>query len=196
MIRPDLRQYWLKRGEVYQDEFARHNYFTRRRFCRQEKTLLKVLRGIQFNSVFECGIGFGRISKLILNHYPAVKLTGIDISSHQIENAWHYIDSERACLIIGAIQDVDIVKGSHDLVIAVEVLMHIALEEIEVVMRKLVNISRGHLINVDWQGVEKGVAHGYMFSHDFTGIYNRLGIDKVEVKEVPRTKQKIWHAIL
>lgn len=213
----DVKEYWLHRGEKYLDEFHKHDFYTRRRFHRQEKTLLRTLKCFHFETVFEGGVGFGRITRLMLKEFPKVKVTGVDLSPHQIENAHKYVNSDRVTLLTGAIQDIDIPDNSFDLVIAVEFLMHIPFDEIKAVMKKLVNISKRHVVNLDWQGAKQGVEFGgYMFSHDYISIYQELGIDTIEVIPVPRSvtyevrfgwdrglqlgksvgeMQKIWHAV-
>lgn len=213
----DVKEYWLHRGEKYLEEFQKHDFYTRRRFHRQEKTLLKALKGFRFENVCEAEVGFGRITRLMLKEFPRVKVTGIDLSPHQIENARRYINSDRVTLLTGAIQDVDIPDNSFDLVIAVEFLMHVPFDEIKAVMEKLVHISKRHVVNLDWQGAEQGAEFGgYGFSHNYTSIYRELGMDRIEVIPVPRSVtyeirfgldrglqlgksvgeiQKIWYAV-
>src|SRR5437660_7231958 len=77
-------EYWFKHGRTYKDEF-RYN----KNFELQEKILIDYLKDVSssFSSVLEVGCGFGRITKLLLSHFPNItEYFAIDLSPDQIEN--------------------------------------------------------------------------------------------------------------
>ena len=95
------------------------------------------------------------ITKLLLSNFKDIQeYVAVDISQHQIENAKQYVKQARKGntdlqFIVSDIQLLQIGK-KYDLVIASEVLMHIVPSEINNVIRKLVDISNKHIVNVDW----------------------------------------------
>lgn len=110
--------------------------------------LLKTETG--FKTVLEVGCGFGRITDLIIKEFPEIeKYKAIDLSTDQIENAKKYVSSEKVKFSVGKIQDLDIPSESYDLVLAVEVLMHIPVTEIETAIKQMVRVSKKHIINLD-----------------------------------------------
>jgi len=178
--------FWLDRGRRYCDEFQRHSFVARRYFQLQEKALVKVLNGFSFDSVLEVGCGFGRITKLIKDKFPISRLKGIDLSPSQIENARKYVKNEEVELSVGRIQDLDIPDNSYDLVIAVEVLMHVPFEEIEAAVAQLVRVSRNHIVNLDWYRQRSGIQiGGYCYAHDYVSLYRKFGVRKIDVIPIP-----------
>jgi len=191
----DTEAFWLNRGKEYISEFQRHSFFARRYFKQQEKALIKVLRSFSFENVLEVGCGFGRITKLILDEFHVRKLKGIDLSPRQIENARKYVNNGEVELLVGRVQDLDIPDDSYDLVIAVEVLMHIPFKEIETAMAELVRVSRKHIVNLDWYRPKSGTQlGGYCFAHDYSSLYEKLGATKIEAIAIPITPR--YHVVL
>lgn len=183
----DLETFWLNRGKQYINEFQSHSFSARRYFRLQEKSLVRVLDSFSFDNVLEVGCGFGRITKLVKDRFRVSMLKGIDLSPHQIKNARKYVKSEEVELSVGRIQDLDIPDNSYDLVIAVEVLMHIPFEEIEATIAQLVRVSRNHIVNLDWYRPKCGIRlGGYCFAHDYPSIYEKLGVSKVDVIPIPK----------
>jgi len=214
----DLKNYWLNRGKGYQEEFARHDRAQRVKFRRQEKGLIEFLKNkTNFESVFELGCGFGRITKLLLNEFPDIgRYTAVDLSPDQIANARKYVSNDKVEFAVSSGQDLNYPSDSYDLVFASEVLMHIPPTDIRNVVASMVRISRKHIVNLDWyheiQGYEVG---GYCFNHDYQSIYKECSC-KVEYEEIRRPaiytmqfsreflisvsktsaeRQRIWHAL-
>lgn len=213
----NLEKYWVDRSVGYEKEFKKHNFFLNRYFKFQENNLINFLKNeIDFNSVLEIGCGFGRITKLITENFPTIeKVSAIDLSPAQIENAKRNVNSDKVKFLCGKIQDLNIHSENYDLVLASEVLMHISFTEIDPVIEQLVRISKKHIINLDWYRQTSGVESGeYCFVHDYEGLYKKYGC-KVAVIDIPRQPiynlsfgydsglsisktypelQKIWHA--
>ena len=53
----------------------------------EENKFIEYLKNIEFNTVFEFGCGFGRMTKLILDNFDINDYTAIDVSIDQINNA-------------------------------------------------------------------------------------------------------------
>jgi SAM-dependent methyltransferase len=213
----NLEKYWVDRSVGYKEEFNKHNFFLNRYFKLQEEILLNLLKTeIDFNSVLEVGCGFGRITKLITEEFPKVeRITAIDISPAQIENAKKYVNNDKVKFLCGKIQDLNIHSENYDLVLASEVLMHINFTDICPVIEQLVRISKKNIINLDWYRQTSGIESlGYCFAHDYESLYKKYGC-KVDVVDIPRQSiydlsfgldsglsikktypevQRIWHA--
>ncbi len=159
-----------------------------------------------FSSVLEIGCGFGRITKLILSHYPNIKkYTAMDISPDQINNAREYVrgvnDGIDIQFIVSNIKSLE-VSEKYDIVIAAEVLLHVLPSEIMEVITKLVSLSSRHIINVDYYQEKPTALAPHNFLHQYEKIYKAIPSIR-EVKRLPireegilgtDTKQSIFHA--
>ncbi len=164
-----------------------------------------------FLTVLEVGCGFGRITKILLSNFPDIKeYIAVDLSPHQIENAKRYVKQIKnrkgnTQFIVSDIQSLQIDK-KYDLVIASEVLMHILPSEIEKVMRKLVDISNQHVVNIDWYEEKtpiKAAPHNFIYQYekiyqDMPSVMqvNRVPIVKKGLLSKIDVKQSIFHALL
>ena len=152
------------------------------------KVLLRSLETLDFESVLEVGCGFGRIMKLVLDKFPNMRrIKGIDLSPQQIENCQRYIPNlEKVELSTGTIQDLPEADNSYDLVIAIEVLMHIPFGEVELALSQMIRVARKYIVNLDWYRPIPEETGGYCFAHDYSLIYRNLGIQDVRIVPVPR----------
>jgi 2-polyprenyl-3-methyl-5-hydroxy-6-metoxy-1,4-benzoquinol methylase len=203
-------QYWLERGKTYRDRF-RYN----RNSKLQEKMLLDYLKSIipPFKSVLELGCGFGRITKLILSNFPDIQVyTAVDLSPHQIQNAREYLISGTSNNVISdgislefIVSDIKSLQTNkkYDLVISVEVLLHVLPSEITDIMSKLVSLSYHHIINLDYYQEKPDFLAPHNFLHQYENIYNELpsisGVKRVIIEKKGifsnvNTKQSIFHA--
>jgi SAM-dependent methyltransferase len=215
------REYWLKHGKSYKDEF-RYN----KKYRLQEQTLIQYMSSHIFEDsrnkqmrVLELGCGFGRITKLVLSNFGSCieEYLAVDLSAEQVENAKHYVVTDMdgkqkydsvLNFIVTDVRSFDI-SGKEkyfDLVLSSEMLMHIPVCDIENVMKKLVNLSKKNVINVDWY---QDPAPGRVASHNFIHHYEKIYRNIPLVKEVSQTpifkkglisnidvKQSIFHAIV
>ncbi|HEX7178472.1 MAG TPA: class I SAM-dependent methyltransferase [Nitrososphaeraceae archaeon] len=200
--------YWIHQGRTYKERF---NY--NKEFRLQEQMLSSYLKNVspKFKSVLEIGCGFGRITKLILSNHPDVqKYLAIDLSPHQICNARQYV---RSGIDIKKRRDIDlsfvvsdiqslVLSEKYDLVLAVEVLLHILPSEIKEVIIKLVNLSKMHTINVDYYEENMTRLAPHNFLHEYQKIYNEIPsvveVNRIAIKKsglfAVNTRQFIFHA--
>jgi cyclopropane fatty-acyl-phospholipid synthase-like methyltransferase len=140
--------------------------------------------------VLEVGCGFGRITKQLYENLRPSLYHAFDISSHQIENAQKNLGSSNVEFFVSSIEDF-VPTRRYDLVLAVEVLMHIPPESISVTVRKLVDASTHFIVNLDWK-VTDGVSSGNCFLHDYSSLYRALDCDV----QVTRVKQPPLHWLI
>ena len=183
-------EYWKERGKVYKKEFVGNKDLEL-----EEKILVDYLKGINFESVLEIGCGFGRITNKILSNFQVKKYVAIDLSEDQIKNAKKLcVDFKNIQFRKSTIQAFKI-NEKFDLVLGVKVLLHVPSEEIESVIKKLIDLTSNHIVNVDFNSRYKPkILLPHVFVHKYKEIYsNDRRVN--EVKEIPITeKESLYHA--
>ena len=206
-------EYWYEHGKVYKKKF-RYD----KNFRLQEEFLIDYLNGItgSFKSVLELGCGFGRITKLLLTNYNNItEYLAVDLSPHQIENAKNLLSSMKKLpdnevkldFMVSDIQSLNLDNKKYDLVILSEVLLHILPTDIDSIIKKLITLSKKHIINIDWYEDElpkKQTLHNFI--HQYEAIYKKYTVPSTTIKRIPikrkkfigtlDTKQSIFHVII
>ena len=208
-------EYWHERGKVYKKNFK---YDKNKRV--QEEFLIAHLNNISgsFNSVLELGCGFGRITQLLLTNYNNItEYLAVDISPDQIENAKSLLSSTNKLsqqvkldFLVSDIQSLRLDK-QYDLVILSEVLLNILPTDIDSVIKKLITLSKKHIINIDWyEDIPPKSQASHNFIHQYEALYKkytepstttttiikRIPIKKKKFIGTLDTKQSIFHVIL
>jgi len=164
-------KYWKKRGIYYKDQFKHSNFFQI-----QENFLLNYLKKIKFKTVLEFGCGFGRITKIILSNFEISNYHAIDISPDQIENAKKEL-GELARSVNFEVSDfskISFEKEKYDLVIGVEVLMHVKPNDIKNVIQNFLYTTKKHFINVDFYQNPAPVLDPHNFVHQYLEIFGKV----------------------
>jgi 2-polyprenyl-3-methyl-5-hydroxy-6-metoxy-1,4-benzoquinol methylase len=199
------KEFWYERGKTYKEKFEYN-----KKYKLQEQMIVDYLKRISsFLTVLEVGCGFGRITKILLSNFSDIEeYVGIDLSPHQIENAKEYVKSVKAKRLKFIVSDIESFQSDkkYDLVIASEVLMHILPAKIDEVIRILVNMSKKHVVNIDWYEEKtstKVAPHNFIYQYE--KIYqhipsvmqvNRIPIVKKGLLSKIDVKQSIFHALL
>ena len=208
-------EYWHERGKIYKKNFR---YDNNKRV--QEEFLIAHLNNISgsFKSVLELGCGFGRITQLLLTNYNNItEYLAVDISPDQIENAKSLLSSTNKLsqqvkldFLVSDIQSLRLDK-QYDLVILSEVLLHILPTDIDSVIKKLITLSKKHIINIDWyEDIPPKSQASHNFIHQYEALYKkytepstttttiikRIPIKKKKFIGTLDTKQSIFHVIL
>ena len=204
-------EYWHERGKIYKKNFR---YDKNKRV--QEEFLIAHLNNISgsFKTVLELGCGFGRITQLLLSNYSNItEYLAVDISPDQIENAKSLLSSTKLTnhvkvdFLVSDIQSLRLDKV-YDLVILSEVLLHILPTEIDSIIKKLITLSKKHIINIDWyedHAPESQASHNFI--HQYETLYKKYTEPSTTtIKRIPikrkkflgtlDTKQSIFHVIL
>ena len=205
-------EYWHERGKIYKKNFR----YDKNKHV-QEEFLIAHLNNISgsFKSLLELGCGFGRITQLLLSNYSNItEYLAVDISPDQIENAKSLLSSTKLSnnqvklnFLVSDIQSLDLDK-EYDLVILSEVLLHILPTEIDSIIKKLITLSKKHIINIDWyedQPPKSQASHNFIhqyetlykkYAESSTTIIKRIPIKRKKFLGTLDTKQSIFHVIL
>ena len=183
-------EYWKKRGRTYEKEFVYSKTFQD-----QEKALLDVLKQLSFDSVLECGCGFGRITKLVLNNFSINEYNAFDLSPHQINNAQKNCQNfDNVHFEVNTIQEFKTEK-KFDLVLSAEVLLHILPRDIDQIIKKMVNLSKRDVINLDWyERIIPKKIDPHNFIHQYRKLYENTGLVQTVNQYSINPKQSIFHA--
>jgi trans-aconitate methyltransferase len=151
--------YWKERGKRYEAGFVHTPLFEE-----QERALLTALAELEFGSVLEVGCGFGRVTALVMQSQPSL-YTAIDVSAEMLASAKSQIpmvDFAQSAIL-------DYKPGRQwDLVLGVEVLMHIPPSDIAATVNHLRSLSAHHLVTLDYVGDRELAAHNW--KHDYAHL--------------------------
>lgn len=150
--------YWESAGRDYL-----LNFVPDADYDNQEHRLLRMLGQLEYESVLEIGCGFGRITRLL-----GPNVTAIDPSADQLSAAKALAPG--AELLRSTIQDFD--DDRHwDLVVAIEVLMHIPPSDMQTVADKLRSLARRHIVTLDWTDPVERPTAPHNFRHDYPALF-------------------------
>jgi trans-aconitate methyltransferase len=172
--------HWQERGARYEREFRRKPAFDA-----QEAAILDVLDGLSFRSILEVGCGFGRVTRLVAERWPDVPITALDLSTEQLASLQSAVP--RVQTVESTIQGFTS-RRKWDLVLAVEVLMHVPPDQIEKVVGKLRRLARTNLVSVDW-AVPYGDTRelgGTDFCHDYAALYGDADVVELGAQRLYR----------
>lgn len=132
-----------------------------------------VLRSLDgpITSVLDVGCGQGRIAELLLQVFPAGQYVGIDISPSQVY-ATKLVRPD-GNVYLSRLQDFDDDAG-FDLVIASEVLMHVAPAEIQAACDKLKSLARKAVVTVDWTVPLRGEIAEWNWLHHYEALFRSV----------------------
>lgn len=182
----DPQSYWELAGKTYEQDASLGEYE------HQERVLRVFLQSLKFHSVLEVGCGFGRVGALITSMYPDVSYTGVDISRDQLVGAIRRIRSG-ARFWKGMFQDFP-ETSTYDLVIAVEVLMHVPPKDVAGVIEKMFRMSSHYVVSIDSDEVGAEHYHWYNFPHDYREIYGDRLVGEWAASPEDRTRQTLFFA--
>lgn len=146
-----------------------------------------------------------------MNHPNIKRYKAVDLSPDQVRNAEEYVKSGTnnfskndidLNFIVSDIKSLGL-EEKFDLVLAVEVLLHILPSEIRDVMVKLLELSNCHIVNVDYYQEKVIPLAPHNFLHQYEKIYSEIPrVAKVERIPIKKgrllgfdTTQCIFHAV-
>jgi 2-polyprenyl-3-methyl-5-hydroxy-6-metoxy-1,4-benzoquinol methylase len=158
----DTGAYWRERGKVYRQEWRRTPAFRL-----QEQILFDYLAPLAFTTVLEIGCGFGRIGSVLTRKRPYLEYTGLDISPDALTLA-------RQAIPGGTFLNVPVQEAPlhrYDLVLSVEVLMHVPPDEVQAVAVRMLEMAHRHLVVVEWADAIDGLPSAHNWRHDYRRLF-------------------------
>lgn len=173
--------YWTERGRTYEQEAHDRGWW-----ATENQPLIDLLDTLTFESVLELGCGFGRVGRTVLNRWPGVAYTGMDVSPDLIDAARRILPESAELLVADlATWDAD---RQWDLVLSVSVLGHLLPTDIAGVLGKMRRWARRDIVHVDWN--EVGGRTEYQYGHPYQNIHR--AIHGGTVVEIPYGRQTIF----
>lgn len=157
----------------------------------QEEALLRLLKTLKFKNVLDVGCSSGRMLKLLVENFEIEGYSGVDLSTMRMECARKLADKylgegkiKRYTLINDSWLAEFNFKEKFDLVLGIEILMHIVPEEIHQFISKMWNHTNSQMITLDYYPLpeyafpklaEHNFLHQYLlnFDKDLPGAYVR-----------------------
>ncbi len=180
------RLYWAERGTVYKDEILASGYLEREVFF--QDLLVNELRGIDFQSCFEAGCGFGWNVKRVKDEFPQVRVSGLDFSLSQLINSKEYMRDSSIPVVNGDNCAMPFRDNSFDVGFSVGVFMNIHPASIRAAFREMMRVCRKYIIHLEYDENhttpalrEKRAFKTNIISHDYKALYASLGANVIRV---------------
>lgn len=167
----------------YEDDFRRTSAY-----ARQEAQLESIFATLPEppQHVLEVGPGLGRITKMLVDRWPEAAFGLMDLSrlalektSMAVPNRVFEIEVDRIQHTIDFAQAFPLasVGGLFDLVVAIEVMLHIPPHEVEYAARNLLKAVKpgGHLVTCDWTEEIGREVRVQNYRHDYANLFNYIG---------------------
>lgn len=191
----NVNQYWIDRGRGYAGESFPRDYHRL-----QEQFLLHSLASarVPFRRILDLGCGFGRITRLLADAWPAAIVTAVDLSEDQLQNARKYCEGRGNIefATYDFYSNAPIPGAPHDVVVAVEVFLH----HPETVLRQLLRRLSGacdYIVNIDWSEEWPWPRPEHVWIHHYTAIYSELSLECASLplpERVNELQQKLFFA--
>ncbi len=149
-----------------------------------EKQAELIIKNIpkDINTVFELGVGEGRITMPILERGNIMTYDGIDYTPERMQIMYDKTNDTypQFHLSYGKFQD-HIFHTKYDLVLASEVLMHIPPKEIEDVITKMIRMSNKYVISIDYYSTNPPRLARHVFNHDYDKLYSGFNVKRIDL---------------
>jgi SAM-dependent methyltransferase len=185
MKRPALpanhtKSYWTQRGVTYASDLEASKRGDR--YQAQAKELLRALQAVPFEDVLEVGCGYGRIGEAIRRDV-GVPWTGVDLSRDQlIELRWRSGELGRS-IVQASAEALPFRDETFDLVLSVEMLMHIPPDQMQSVLTEFQRVAKGYVVHLDWyEDFLSGFGTGWNWMHDYKALWRGFGQSPKEIR--------------
>lgn len=185
----DLSKYWIERGQYYDKELKNLSWISQIEEKNQEQQIKNFLKMNSFQNILEIGSGSGRLTKLLLDVPCVNSIVAIDISKDLIETARKNISNRKIIFMQIDILDFS-TEEKFDLIFGGEILMHISPSNIKNVLKKLLFFSKKKLLFIEYYDENKFNmdTNGYVFSHNYTKIFEELDVKRISIHLIKPTK--------
>jgi 2-polyprenyl-3-methyl-5-hydroxy-6-metoxy-1,4-benzoquinol methylase len=192
-----MNEMWIERGKDYLVKFNKKSFIQKARYWIQEQVIIGALDRVQkikkIDTILDAGCGFGRITKILCEFFPYAEILGVDISPDQLREA-------RRVLPRVTFWTVDLtsslMRTVSDLVVCVEVLMHIDPDNI---LKAVASLTRGEpefIVIVDWdstshEDIRLADLAGFCWIHNYGKMFSDAGYYRLKEKKIPFVDQKL-----
>lgn len=185
--------YWKERGKTYLDEHRKRSLKSRLVFRIQEGHIAYLLGRIKADTILDVGCGYGRITKMIAENFQdAHEITGIDISEDQLMNAREFCAGYRVGFFEQSILERFKFDPRWDLVVAVEILMHITPNDIERAIENLTRVARRYILTCDWYEPVNPPESDFCFQHDYDKLFYLNGFRILKARRIHKQRIVLW----
>lgn len=148
-------------------------------FSQQEAALVATFRHLQgVDTVLDLGCGYGRVAHLLKRALITPKrYLGVDHNAEHLARAQE-LTLPGAVFVESRVQDFD-TPDTFDLVVAVELLMHIQPSEVRGVVTKMLGWSHHYVVTCDWTEPLDMRIYDHNWLHDYRSMFppDALAID-------------------
>jgi SAM-dependent methyltransferase len=191
----NVNEYWLKRGRHYIGERFPAEYHSL-----QEQFLLKTLQrsGVSFQSIVDLGCGYGRITRLLADQFPNAKITAVDLSEEQLNNAREYCAGRTNIefATYDFYSSAPLPGGHHDLLVAIEVFLHHPGTFLQPFLQRIASAAR-YVVNIDWSEEWPWPRPEHVWIHDYSVLYREVGMESIALpipERVEGLQQRLFFA--
>ena len=174
------KNYWSDRGQVYMDEVLSSGYLDREVFF--QDMMIKELKGLEFESLFEAGCGFGWNIKRVKDDFPSTRVGGVDFSLPQLVNLKKYMGPYSALVSRGDATKMPFCDNAFDVGITVGVFMNLHPSKIRDAIKEMIRVSKKYIIHLEYdelhstqQLIGRRAFKTNIVSHDYQTLYQNLG---------------------
>jgi len=194
----DQRDYWQDRGQVYMQEILASGYLEREVFFQDR--LIEILKGLEFDSFFEAGCGFGWNVRRVKDEFAQARVGGLDFSLSQLKNAQDYLSGLIIPLVNGDNCKMPLKDDAFDVGFSLGVFMNIHPDRIRSALAEMLRVCRRYIIHIEYDEGhttpelrEKRAVKTNIVSHDYKRLYEELGA-KVTTFETYHDFGAAYHA--
>ncbi|MCX6259352.1 MAG: methyltransferase domain-containing protein [Bacteroidia bacterium] len=176
------RDYWLNRGNEYCDEFRNKGYENLEIFF--QNLVVKELKELRFDSIFEAGCGFGWNIKKFQQEFSKADVGGLDFSHTQLLNGKSkYIRDDRILLTEGDATKMPFRDNAYDVGFTLGVFMNINKNKIDKAIDEMIRVCRKYIVHMEYDEKfaaqdlrERRVFKTNIISHDYKKLYESRGL--------------------
>jgi ubiquinone/menaquinone biosynthesis C-methylase UbiE/uncharacterized protein YbaR (Trm112 family) len=174
--------YWLRRGKDYCSDFLKNGYENLEIFF--QDMLIDELRGLDFESFFEAGCGFGWNVRRVKREFPEKFVGGLDFSHTQLSNALNvFLEGTDVTLTEGDATRMPFVDNAFDVGFSLGVFMNIHPSKIGVAIDEMVRVCRKYVIHLEYDENhavpelrERRAFKTNIVSHPYEKLYKERGL--------------------
>ena len=177
----------IKTGKDIKMEKDLDNVYIKRIGITRTKLNELFLTGLTINNILEVGCNIG-VQLLILNKMGYKNLYGIEINEYAINMYKKVINSKDIYIIKGSAYDIPYKNSFFDLVVTSGLLIHIPIEDIELVLDEIYRCSKKYILGYEYYSDKYTMIRyrgedNLLWKADFAGLFMERHNDVKLVKE-------------